>query len=458
VCRDCCDAIREAAAATRNDPIAAMSISCQGEAFTPIGPNGEMLGNGMVSSDARAVEIVSSFGRQFGVERLYERTGHTPHPMFTLFKMLWLQQNRPDVYQTAKQFFCYEDLFHTQLGVEPAINWPLAGRTMFFNVHTHAWDPEILEAIRLDPARLAKPLPSGSIVGVIPSAIAKTLGLPDNVLVVTGGHDQPAGALGAGAVEAGEAMYASGTVECICPAFEQLRLDPRLSQANLCSYDFTIPGMATTILFSLTGGNLLRWFRDQWGQPELAEAARSGVDVYELLTQAMATEPTNLLVLPYFTPSGTPYFDPEVPGAVLGLRLTTTRSDVLRALIEGVAMEMRLNLDILEQCDLPVRQLCAIGGGAKSRVLVQLKADVMNRPIRTLEVTEAACLGVAMLACAAHTKTSPRELAKVWAKQGPAIKPDARRAAYYTERFAAYRGLYPAIRDFWQRSVAGKKS
>jgi xylulokinase len=87
-----------------------------------------------------------------------------------------------------------------------------------------------------------------------------------------------------------------------------------------------------------------------------------------------------------------------------------------------------------------------------------LKADVMNRPIRTLEVTEAACLGVAMLACAAHTKTSPRELAKVWAKQGPAIKPDARRAAYYTERFAAYRGLYPAIRDFWQRSVPGKKS
>ena len=79
--------------------------------------------------------------------------------------------------------------------------------------------------------------------------------------------------------------------------------------------------MYTTVLFSLTGGNLLRWFRDQWGQPEVAEAARTGADPYELLTQAMAAEPTDLMVLPYFTPSGTPYFDAEVPGAILGLRL-----------------------------------------------------------------------------------------------------------------------------------------
>jgi len=139
--------------------------------------------------------------------------------------------------------------------------------------------------------------------------------------------------------------------------------------------------MYTTVAFSLTGGNLLRWFRDEWGQPEVEEAARSGSDPYDLLTKHMAAEPTDLLVLPYFTPSGTPYFDAKVPGAVLGLRLTTKRGEVLRALLEGVALEMRLNVDILEQAGLHVREFRAIGGGARSGALTQLKADVLGRPI-----------------------------------------------------------------------------
>jgi xylulokinase len=450
VCDDCCNAIREAAGATAGDPIRGLGISCQGEAFTPVAADGTILANGMVSSDARAVDLVSSFSRQFGAQRLYELTGHTPHPMFTIFKLLWLREHRPEVFAAARRFLCFEDLFQQRLGLEPAISWPLAGRTMLFNVRTHQWDDEILRAIDLDPARLARPAVSGSVVGTIPYKIAAQLGLPDDVIVVAGGHDQPCGALGAGVVEPGVAMYASGTVECICPMFDRPLIDDRLFRANLCTYDYTLPGMYTTVLFSLTGGNLLRWFRDQWGQPEVAEAARTGRDPYELITRAMAAEPTDLMVLPYFTPSGTPYFDAETPGAILGLRLGTTRGQVLRALVEGVAMEMRLNLDILRESGLAVRQLRAIGGGAKSAELVQLKADVLGRPITTLAVTEAGCLGVALLACSAHKGVTPRELISSWVKTGPAIEPDARRAACYNERFLAYRGLYPAVREAWK--------
>ena len=450
VCRDCRDVIREAATAHRGDPIRGLGISCQGEAFTPVDAQGRILGNGMVSSDARAVDIVSSFSREFDAQRLYDVTGHTPHPMFTLYKLLWLRRNRPDVFASARRFLCFEDLFQQQLGLEPAISWSLAGRTMFFNVRTHEWSEEILQTMDLDPSRLARPMASGSTVGTVPLAIARELGLPDDVIVASGGHDQPCGALGAGVVEPGVAMYASGTVECVCPMFEHLCLDKKLFQANLCTYDFTVPGAYTTILFSLTGGNLLRWFRDQWGQPEMAEAARSGTDVYDLLTRAMSSEPTNLLVLPYFTPSGTPYFDAQTPGAILGLRLSTTRGEVLRALIEGVAMEMRLNFEILRESGLEVNQLRAIGGGAKSNALVQLKADVLNRPMVTLEVTEAGCLGAAMLACAARTGISPRVLAKHWVKTGRIVEPDARHAACYEDRFSKYRELYPVMRDYWK--------
>jgi len=448
VCRACLAVIREAVEASKNDPVRGMGISCQGEAFTPMDAGGAILGNAMVSSDARAEAIVEPWSREFGDRRLYEITGHTSHPMFTIFKLLWLRDNRPDTWSAAAKFYCFEELLQAQLGLDPAISWPLAGRTMLFNVRTHRWEDEILEVVGLEPSRLARPAASGTVVGTIPKHVAEELGLPNDVIVVAGGHDQPSGALGAGVVEPGRAMYATGTVECICPAFDEPIFDENLFQNNLCTYDHALKGMYTTALFSLTGGNLLRWFRDEWGKQEVEEAARTGADPYDLLIQAMATEPTELLVLPYFTPSGTPYFDAQVPGAILGLRLATTRGEVLRALLEGVALEMRLNVDILDRAGLHVHEFRAIGGGAKNLALTQLKADVLNRPITTLAVTEAGCLGVSMLACAADTGTPARELVDAWVDPTSVVEPDAQRAAIYQEKFAAYKELYPAIRRF----------
>jgi len=453
VIQACAEVIREAAAASPADPIRAMGISCQGEAFTPLSRDGNYLANGMVSSDARAAEIVASWSRTFGARRLYEITGHTPHPMHTLFKLLWLRDHRPGIWDEAARFYCFEELLQTRLGLEPAISWPLAGRTMLFNTRSHEWDGELLGIVGLDAGRLARPVPSGTVVGEIPRGVAAELGLSHGVKVVAGGHDQPCGALGAGVVEPGMAMYATGTVECICPAFDRPIFAENLFQNNLCTYDHAVQGMYTTVAFSLTGGNLLRWFRDQWGQAEQEESRRTGQDPYDLLLAGMASEPTDLMVLPYFTPSGTPYFDASVPGAILGLRLGTTRGQVLRALLEGVAMEMRLNVEILKHAALEIREFRAIGGGAKNRALTQLKADVLDRPITTLAVTEAGCLGVALLACAADTGSRPQELLKRWVKPQQIVEPDATRAAAYHERFERYRDLYPRMRKFYDKST-----
>jgi len=449
----CTEVIREAAGASAADPIRAMGISCQGEAFTPLSRDGAYLANGMVSSDARAAEIVASWSRTFGARRLYEITGHTPHPMFTLFKLLWLRDHQPGIWAGAARFYCFEELLQRRLGLEPAISWPLAGRTMLFNVRSHQWEAELLTLVGLDSGRLARPVPSGTVVGEIPSAVAAELGLSKGVKVVAGGHDQPCGALGAGVVEPGMAMYATGTVECISPAFEKPIFTENLFQNNLCTYDHAVAGMYTTVAFSLTGGNLLRWFRDQWGQAEQEQSRRTGQDPYDLLLAEMPSEPTDLMVLPYFTTSGTPYFDATVPGAILGLRLGTTRGQVLRALLEGVALEMRLNVEILDRAGLAIREFRAIGGGAKNRALTQLKADVLDRPITTLAVTEAGCLGVALLACAADTGAKPQELVERWVKPQQIVEPDAPRAAAYRERFERYQDLYPWMRKLYDMST-----
>jgi len=317
---------------------------------------------------------------------------------------------------------------------------------MMFNIHSHTWDPEILDAVGVKPDRFATPIPSGTVVGTVERSISRALGFGKEVKVVSGGHDQPLGALGAGVVSPGRAMYATGTSECITPAFTEPIMNDDLFRNNICTYDYIMEGMYTTVAFSLTGGNILKWFRDQWGQEEVREAERTGKSPYELLLARIGTTPSSLLVLPYFTPTGTPYFDHDVYGAVLGLKLHTRREEVLRGLLEGVALEMRLNLEILARSGIRIDELRAIGGGAKSSIWTQLKADVLDKPITTVRVTEAACFAAAMLACAAVTGEPLTSLVNRWVTTGDVIEPTPYNAEIYRKRFETYRELYPALK------------
>ncbi|MEX1016313.1 MAG: FGGY-family carbohydrate kinase [Phycisphaeraceae bacterium] len=453
----CFEVIAEAAGAA-GEPVRAIGVASQGEAFVAMDGQDRPLCRAMVSSDTRAAGLIGPWVGNFGQDRLYRITGHTAHPMFSLFKLLWLREHRPELWARTRRVLCLEDLLHLRLGLEPAMSWPLAGRTMLFDVTRHAWSRPILNELTLDAGCLARPLASGEVVGELSRAVAEPLGLAPGALVVAGGHDQPCGALGAGVVDPGVAMYATGTVECICPALPRLRFSDQLREANLATYDFTVPGMATTVAFSLAGGNLLQWYRDRFGTAEVAEAERRGVSAYQVLLERMPTEPTSLLTLPYFTASGTPYFDTDTPGAVVGLRLTTSAGEVLRGLLEGVALEMRLNLELMAGSGIDVGELRVIGGGARSERWMQLKADVLGRPLATVSVTEAGCLGSAVLATSAATGEPVRTLARRWVTPGRPFEPDPAWAAAYKEKFEAYRALYPAVCGVTRRVAASARS
>ena len=443
----CLEVIREAVAACPGDPVVALGISSQGEAFVPIGADGRALCNAMVSSDTRSLAIVRRFTESFGREKLYRITGHTPHPLFSLFKIMWIRENWPDVWSKAVKFYCMEDFIQFRLGVkEPAIAWPLASRTMLYDVMGHEWNPELLDAAGLDRSRLARPVPAGEVVGEVSPQVARSLGLAEGVKVVAGGFDQPNAGLGAGAIKPGQAMYATGTVECITPAFENAAFKDVLMDSNLSTFDHTYPGLYSTVAFSLTGGNILRWYRDNWAQTEVAAAKQNGVNAYQLILDGMPKEPSSLMVLPHFTPTGTPHFDPEATGAIVGLRMTSTRGEVLRALLEGVAFEMRLNLDIMDKAGWTINELRAVGGGARNRDWTQLKADVLGKPITTVSVTEAGCLAMAMLACAATTGRGLTDLVDSWVQTTSVVEPNVGHVAYYDKRFKLYRELYPTLR------------
>jgi xylulokinase len=437
------------------DPVRAISTSSQGEAAVPLGKNGEILGPGIVSFDGRTAPEREAWAKAFGAERLFQITGMPLHTMYTLLKLQWLRSHQPEIYQKAWKFLCFGDFTLHQLGGPPVIDYSMAARTMAFDLHALNWSQAVLDAAGIDADKLPEPLPSGTDVGKIHSDVAADLGLPAEVRLVTGAHDQLAGALGAGITRSGIAMDATGTVECICPAFSEPVLTPAMRENNYCCYPHAVPGLYVTIAFNFTGGALLRWYRDEFGRAEVEEARLAGLDVYDVLMAKAGTQPSGVFVLPHFTVSGTPWFDSEARGAILGLTLGTTKTEIIQGILDGITFEMRLNLEKLEEAGVSIRELRAIGGGAKSRTLLQIKANVFNRPVHTLNISEAACLGAAMLAGKAlGAYRSLEEAAQQLVQVKETFEPDPSAAERYHEHYLIYRDLYPALKELTHRIAA----
>ena len=449
------EVLGEVAQATRQDPIRSLAVSCQGEACHPVGRDGACLANSLVTFDGRTADMPAwwlQHRSRFDIARI---SGMPLHGMYTLNKILWFKEHQPEIYAKTWKFHCYEDYVHLRLGLEPVMSYPLAARTMAFDIHAGDWSDELLGLAGVDRGLFPKVAPSGEPVGVIPDAVADEIGLPHGVVVGTGGHDQPAGALGAGIIESGEAMYATGTVECICAVFDTFNLTQAAVDGNVCCYPSCVPGLYASLAFNFTGGALLRWYRDTFAALELEQAKASGRDVYDILCENLPENPEHLLVLPHFTMTGTPYFDTASRGAILGLTLNTTRPEIVSAILSGVTYEMKLNLELLQSAGVRIQRLRAIGGGAKSPVWVQRKADIMGLPVAVLETTEAAALGVAMLGGkAAGVVADLSAMARHVVKIRHVMEPDEKRRKVYDELYAIYRELYPAIRPLNHRLAA----
>ncbi|MHC4123499.1 MAG: FGGY-family carbohydrate kinase, partial [Planctomycetota bacterium] len=318
-CKECIAKV--AAIVKDSDPVQAIAMSSQGEAFTVLDDKDKFLCNAMVSFDTRCRKQVAEFTEKVGLDNLYNTTGASPHTMFTVFKIIWLRENQPRILEKANRILCFQDLLAYELTGQAAIDFSLAARTMMWDVNKKDWSGAILDKVGIDATVLPKPLPSGEVVGKVKKQISQQLGLSQDVIVAAGGHDQPCGAFGAGVVEPGIASYATGTVECITPAFNQLTLNDTLKNSNLAVYPHVVGGLYITIAFNLTGGNLLRWYRDQFAHEEVRLAQESDQDAYDLIIKQAPAEETNLLVLPHFVSTGTPHFDTSSTGAILGLNL-----------------------------------------------------------------------------------------------------------------------------------------
>jgi xylulokinase len=440
------EAAREAIAMAGVSEVAAVGLSVHGEAVTPVDRSGRPLRPTILGMDTRTGPQNEWLRARFGGERLFQRTGMPIHTVNTLPKLLWIKDNEPDIWKGADRFLLVEDFLILRMTGQAVTSRCLASRTQMLGLEQGTWDEEILDALGLDAGRLADVRPSGTLVGELSAELTAAFGLARPPGVVTGGHDQACGALGAGLTTAGLASVSTGTAEVVEVALPSPVVSQPLYEGDISVYSHVVPGLFLAMTLNHSGGLALRWFRDGFCEPQAADSARTGADAYDLVLLGASPDPTGLLLLPHFAGSGTPTFDAASKAAILGLTFATTRTDIAKAILEGLTYELRMNLDLLKAGGVRIDVIRAIGGGARSKLWLQLKADITGIPVVTPLVTEAAALGAALLAgVGVGLFSSAAEAAERFLRLTDTYVPDPARQAAYSRQFELYRQVYPAV-------------
>jgi xylulokinase len=441
------EAFRAAVAQSGVREASGIGLSVQGDAIIPVGAGFAPVYPALLGMDYRPTEEAEWCGRTIGARALFDLTGMRPHPINSIIKALWLKNRRPDAYRSAWKIVTYGDFILGRLGAEAVIDWTMASRTMAFDLRRREWASEILSVMGIDPALLSRPVASGQVAGRLRAEVAASAGLAPGALLVTGGHDQTCAALGAGMNRPGIGVLSAGTADVLSTAFPEPKLNDAMFDGFYPCYLHAKPDMYFTFALNHIGGILLRWYRDTLGGEEVRSAKAAGRDPYEVMVESVREGPSPVMVLPHFNGSGNPVCDMASKGAIVGLTLATTRPDIVKAILECLAFEMRTNIEYWKGAGINVDELRSVGGGARSPRWLQIRADILGRPVATLRVREAACLGAAILAgAAAGVFSSVDEGIARMVRLGERHEPDARRAARYAERYAIYRDLYPALK------------
>ena len=390
-------AIRSVTAANPKAEIKALSVSSLGEAVVAVSEDRQILGPSLLNFDIRGEEFLSELSAVMPNERLYAINGNTLGNHYSLTKIKWIQTHQPELYAHAYKFLHWSNFIAFMLGADPAVDFSLANRTLLFDIHQGDWSDTLLKEFDIDRGKLPVTVPSGTVVGTVAAHIAADLGLPPGVLIVSGAHDQCANAVGCGVVDSGDAVYGMGTYHCITPVFAAQPNPQMMIARGLNTEHHAIPDRFVSFIYN-QGGSLVKWFRDTFATVEHHQAEAEGRSIYPALFAEIPKEPSSVMVLPHFSPTGPPKFIADSAGLIAGLHVGTKRGEVLKGIIEGAAFYLKELVDSLPATGIQIENYRAVGGGSRSDVWVQTCADIFGQPFTRPVITEAGALGAAIMA------------------------------------------------------------
>ncbi len=415
--------------------VAAITVSSFAESFVPVDGAGAPLTDIILYFANSESDAFDRLVEEIGAEKIMEITRILPDASYSLAKMLPVR-DRTDKYLFVASYIA------RVLSGESVCDVSLACRSLLYDVRENRWSRELLEAAGIREGQLPAVLPTGSIAGSLLPDMARRLGLPGEIPVVIGSHDQIVNALGAGVCAQGEAVDTTGTCECITPLFGTM---PGLDFVahNFACVPYLQDSGFVTYAYNISGGSAVRWYRDALALQLRSQAKAENCSVYDLLNRECPAAPTGLLMLPFVQGmGGTPEVCPTATAAFAGITAATTLPELYRGLLEGLCYEMRWNLEKLQEAGIAPRKLFACGGGARSKVWLQIKADVWGIPIIPVLTEETGALGSAILGFAAATgEKDILSLARNFVRHGEPILPNPENHAWYAGQYAKYKKL-----------------
>lgn len=438
--------------------IAGIGVTSFGETFVCVDEDGNPLAPCMLYTDPRGAKECQWLVDKLGEKHIAQITGVTAHEMYGLPKMMWIKNNKPEIYNTTKRILQMEDFIVYTLTGNAVIDYSLATRSMAFDINKLDWSDEILDVAGIDKSLLSKPVPTGTDAGTITDIMAEKTGLQKCTRVVAISQDQVAAAVGAGAFSGDTGVDGAGTVQCLTPIYDELPDIDKMMPGKYVAVPYVVPGKYVTYAFSYTGGALIQWCTDNVAKKEKELAEAEGISVNAYLERQYAEGrkadgldpdgPSGMLMLPHFAGAATPYMDTGSKGVMVGMTTATTPADIYRACMEGVCYEMYLNFENVLKAGAALAKLHATGGGAKSQVFMQMKADMLGIPIVALKTVDAGTVGSAMLTgIALGIFKDLQDASNAMVEQTVTYEPRAEYHEKYMEVYKKYAKLYGAVRE-----------
>ena len=388
----------------------------------PVDPHGHPLRPGILYGDTRATEEIALLEQALGQEYSLTVCGNSLSSQSVGPKVFWLRRHEPEVYQRSAKFLTASSYIVFRLTGEYTVDHNSASLGgLPYSVAAQDWDASACAECGIRLEQLPRLVWANAIVGQVTPQAASETGLLVGTPVAAGTGDFDAEAQSVGAYREGQAVISYGTTVSLAVCTQAPVAHPQLMLTRTLPGRFIIGGGLAA------GSSLTKWFRDNFGQVELDVEHSLGIDAYHLLSDEANEVPPGsegLIVLPYFSGERSPFYDPEARGLIIGLTLRHTRKHVYRALLEGVAYGIRHLQETMQDLNLPVRELIAIGGGTRSHVWTQIMSDVTQREQRIMRRALGAPLGAAFLAGLAVGAVNDIEAINGWNEIDRTVTPD----------------------------------
>ncbi|KQR90855.1 gluconokinase [Chryseobacterium sp. Leaf180] len=426
-----------------------ISVSSAMHGLIAVDAMGNPLTNCIIWADRRSESIADELKDSDNGRHLYQRTGTPIHPMSVLCKLIWMRQNDKEVFDRSHKFIGIKELLFYRLFGEYVIDHSIASATGLFDIHKLEWSALALNVAGISAEQLSKPVPVDHMLKLMDPDIAACMNIPEGSLFVIGGSDGCLANLGVGAVEPGVASVTIGTSGAI--RVTSPRPNPEQKQ-RLFSYllrpdEYIIGGAVNN------GGILRNWFRDNFlcGSGDKLQDHEATALLNEMI-DSVSPGSEGLIFLPYLTGERAPYWNASAKGVYFGIQLNHTKAHFARAMMEGMLFAIYSVGIALEENTGPIHTIYASGGLANSQNLVQMLADIFDKPVIIKNTVESSAWGAALIGMEALGIDLKKQVTEKQVTNGIdtaelVYRPSRENHAVYLRNFDKFRRLYQKLKD-----------